>query len=203
MGAPPGSATRAAICANVCLSAGPQGGLTNGDVWRPRERLSIWTVDRFHAKRLAFLIGLIGVVADPARSAAAPACPATRADALGPFYRPNAPVRSSVGKGYVLSGTVRSSADCAAIPGARVELWLAGPNGYDDDHRATVIAGADGRYRFESEMPGRYERRPPHIHVRVAHERHQTLVTQHYPAQGQAGGTFDLVLTPAASRSIR
>jgi protocatechuate 3,4-dioxygenase beta subunit len=160
-------------------------------------------MDRFPAKCLAFLIGLVGVVADPAQAAAAPVCAATPADALGPFYRPNAPVRSSVGKGYVLSGTVRSSADCAAIPGARVELWLAGPNGYDDDHRATVIADGAGRYRFESEMPGRYERRPPHIHVRVAHPGHQTLVTQHYPAQGQAEGTFDLVLTPAASRSSR
>jgi protocatechuate 3,4-dioxygenase beta subunit len=115
---------------------------------------------------------------------------------LGPFYEPNAPVRSSVGKGYVLSGTVRSAAGCAAIPGARVELWLAGPNGYDDAHRATVVADAEGRYRFESERPGPYERRPPHIHVRVAHPGYETLVTQHYAAQGAGDGTFDLVLTP-------
>ncbi len=140
---------------------------------------------------------LLAAVMVPVPAVAAPACPPTRGDLLGPFYRPNAPVRSSVGKGHVLRGTVRSSADCGAIPGARVELWLAGPNGYDDEHRATVISDADGRYRFESEPPRGYERRPPHIHVRVAHPGYQTLVTQHYPAPGQAEETFDLVLSPA------
>jgi protocatechuate 3,4-dioxygenase beta subunit len=130
----------------------------------------------------------------PAGAVAAPSCPPTPEDMLGPFYEPGAPVRASVGKGYVLRGTVRSSADCRPIPGARVELWLAGRNGYDDDHRATVIADPEGRYAFESEPPGAYERRPPHIHVRVAHPGFRTLVTQHYPRRGQAEGTFDLVL---------
>ena len=142
------------------------------------------------------LAALSGAVLAPAPAAAAPACPPTATDLLGPFYVPDAPVRSSVGKGHVLTGTVRSAADCGAIPGARVELWLSGPNGYDDDHRATVIADGAGRYRFESERPGPYERRPPHIHVRVAHPGFELLVTQHYPAQGQAAGTFDLVLEP-------
>lgn len=133
----------------------------------------------------------------PAGAVAAPACPPTPEDMLGPFYEPGAPVRTSVGKGHVLRGTVRSWADCRPIPGARVELWLAGPNGYDDDHRATVISDAEGRYAFESELPGAYERRPPHIHVRVAHPGFRTLVTQHYPRPGQSEGTFDLVLGPA------
>ncbi len=144
----------------------------------------------------AFLAALVAAL-DSARAGAAPACPPTAEDVLGPFYRPDAPVRTSVGKGHVLRGTVRSSADCSPIPGARVELWLAGRNGYDDAHRATVIADAEGRYRFESEPPGEVERRPPHIHVRVAHPGHRTLVTQEYPAQGKAEETFDLVLSPA------
>lgn len=151
----------------------------------------------FRGTSAALLAALIGAVAAPAQAVAAPACPPTPADLLGPFYRPNAPVRTSVGKGHVLRGTVRSAADCRPVPGARVELWLAGPNGYDDDHRATVIADAEGRYLFESELPGPFERRPPHIHLRVAHPGYQRLVTQHYPAQGQAEGTFDLVLSPA------
>jgi len=135
--------------------------------------------------------------AAPAGSLAAPACPPTKEDLLGPFYERNAPVRSSVGKGHVLRGTVRSSVDCSPLSGARVELWLAGPNGYDDDHRATVVADAAGRYAFESEFPGPFERRPAHIHVRVAHSGYRTLVTQHYPTRGQAEATFDLVLRPA------
>lgn len=149
-------------------------------------------IRRLHAASAAALVALT-----PAAALAAPStCTPTAGDALGPFYEPDAPVRSRVGVGYVLQGTVRSSADCREIPGARVELWLAGPKGYDDDHRATVIADAAGRYRFESGPPGRYERRPPHIHVRVEHPGYQTLVTQHYPARGRAEGTFDLVLIP-------
>src|SRR5512135_2365254 len=84
-------------------------------------------------------------------------CRPTPADALGPFYQPDAPVRASVGKGYVLSGVVKSARDCAAIPGAKIEFWLAGPRGdYDDDHRATVVAAENGDYRFESNFPAKY-----------------------------------------------
>jgi protocatechuate 3,4-dioxygenase beta subunit len=144
----------------------------------------------------AILAGLASAAA-PTRSVAEPACPPTPEDMLGPFYEPNAPVRSKVGTGHVLRGTVRSAADCRAVPGARVELWLAGPNGYDDAHRATVITDAEGAYRFESERPDPYERRPPHIHVRVAQPGYRTLVAQHYPQAGQDEATFDLVLVPA------
>ena len=128
----------------------------------------------------------------------AAACVPTRPDALGPFYTPNAPVRSTVGRGHVLTGVVRSGADCPPVGGARIEFWLAGPSGqYDDAHRATVIADATGRYRFESNFPPGYAGRPPHIHVRVTAARHQTLVTQYYPQPGQTEGTFDLVLIPS------
>lgn len=126
------------------------------------------------------------------------ACPPTRPDGLGPFYQPGAPVRASVGTGYELAGTVRSTAGCAPIAAARVELWLAGPSGeYDDAHRATVIADADGRYRFESSPPPPYGQRPPHIHLRVTAAGFESLVTQHYPAPGQTRAEFDLVLIPS------
>ena len=35
-------------------------------------------------------------------------CSPTPWDKIGPFYRPNAPERTSIGKGYLLRGTVRS-----------------------------------------------------------------------------------------------
>jgi protocatechuate 3,4-dioxygenase beta subunit len=126
------------------------------------------------------------------------ACHPTPQDALGPFYKPNAPMRSSVGKGYVLTGTVRSSKDCSAIEGARIEFWLADPNGrYDDDHRATLLSEKSGGYRFESNFPPPYSGRPSHVHIRVSAQGYKTLVTQHYPAQGRTGGDFDLILTPS------
>jgi len=39
-------------------------------------------------------------------------CSPTPWDEIGPYYRPNAPERTSIGKGYILSGTVRSAGDC-------------------------------------------------------------------------------------------
>jgi len=125
-------------------------------------------------------------------------CNPTPADHLGPFYVPDAPVRAKVGQGYVLSGTVRSAADCAAIAGARIEFWLAGPAGdYDDDHRATLFADNSGAYRFESNFPPAYGPRPPHIHVRVSAPGFRTVVTQHYPESGKSGAGFGLILVPS------
>ena len=125
------------------------------------------------------------------------ACRPTPPDMLGPFYTSGAPVRSSVGKGYVLAGTVRSSATCSPIAKARIEFWLTGPDGrYGDDYRATMFSDTSGTYRFESNAPKPYFGRPPHIHIRVTAEGFRTLVTQHYPEPGTSKAEFDLVLVP-------
>jgi protocatechuate 3,4-dioxygenase beta subunit len=130
--------------------------------------------------------------------ALAATCPPTEEDALGPFYKPNAPIRASVGKGYLLQGVVRSSKECGPIPSAVIELWLAGPDDeYDDAHRATIIANASAAYHFESNVPPPYYGRPPHIHLRVSAKGFKTLVTQHYPSQGAKSAVFDIVLIPA------
>ena len=122
-------------------------------------------------------------------------CKPTQPDMLGPFYEPGAPVRTSVGRGYVLSGTVLAAAECKPIPNAHIEFWLANPKGdYDDAHRATVFAGHRGEYRLESNVPVSYGGRPPHIHVRVRARGYEELVTQHYPERGQKKANFDLVL---------
>ena len=132
----------------------------------------------------------------PAASAAN--CEPTQADMLGPYYVAGAPERTSVDTGYVTSGNVLSADGCEPIPGAQIEFWLADSQGnYDDAHRATMSAGEQGEYRFESNFPGQYESRPPHIHVRVTAPGYQELVTQHYPEAGQTEATFDLVLEPS------
>jgi catechol 1,2-dioxygenase len=122
-------------------------------------------------------------------------CKPTQPNMLGPFYEPGAPVRTSVGSGYVLSGTVMAAEECKPIPNARIEFWLANPRGeYDDAHRATVFAGERGEYRLESNVPVSYGGRPPHIHVRARAPGYGELVTQHYPQRGQRKANFDLVL---------
>ena len=124
-------------------------------------------------------------------------CPPTEPDIKGPFYKPDAPLRSSVGKGYVLTGMVKSAADCAPLPKAAIEFWLANPDGdYDDQHRATVISDVSGKYRFESHRPPDYGFRPPHIHLRITAEGFKPLVTQHYPEDGTTQARYDIVLIP-------
>ena len=131
-------------------------------------------------------------------AASAANCEPTQADMLGPYYVAGAPERTSVDTGYVTSGNVLSADGCEPIPDAQIEFWLADSQGnYDDAHRATMSAGEQGEYRFESNFPGQYESRPPHIHVRVTAPGYQELVTQHYPEAGQTEATFNLVLEPS------
>ena len=143
---------------------------------------------------LALLGSVIGV---DAAGAVEFKCAPTPAESEGPFYTPNAPVKSSVGKGYYLSGVVKSAKDCADIPGAKIEFWLAAPNGtYDDEHRATLLADPSGRYMFESNFPPSYASRPPHIHIRATADGFKPLVTQHYPEKGSSQGDLPLVMIP-------
>jgi protocatechuate 3,4-dioxygenase beta subunit len=164
---------------------------------------------RSGVKRMRGAVGMVAVVVvggvfaasggplPSVAGGASPTCAPTRPDIQGPFYKPNAPVRTEVGTGHVLAGTVRSTAQCTPLPGARIEFWLAGPSGqYEDAYRATVLADEAGRYRFTSLFPTSYSGRPPHIHIRVTASRHQVLVTQYYPRAGQRSGQLDLVLRP-------
>ena len=142
------------------------------------------------------LCGML-VVSDLPLRAADYSCPPTEPDSEGPFYKPDAPLRSVVGKGYVMTGTVKSAANCAPISKAAIELWMANPEGdYDDQHRATVISDGAGKYRFESHRPPDYGFRPPHIHLRITAEGFKPLVTQHYPEDEATQARYDIVLIP-------
>ncbi|MGA2763833.1 MAG: intradiol ring-cleavage dioxygenase [Spirochaetia bacterium] len=123
-------------------------------------------------------------------------CTATDGEHLDANYKPEAPMRSSVGSGYVLTGTVRASGDCKPIPGATVELWLAGPGGYGDNYTGTVVADKAGHYRFQSPFPSPSTGRPPHIHMRIAADGFLPIQTECFPRTGTATGVFDIVLEP-------
>ena len=118
-------------------------------------------------------------------------------DALSPSYRPGAPVREVVGQGHVVTGTVRSIRDCGPVAGARVELWPdAGGLGHPDDQRATVLTGADGTYRFQSDPPD-------HIHMLVSAAGFEPLSTNRYHPEGRATGRFDILLMPSPGGTRR
>ncbi len=146
---------------------------------------------------ILFWMQLAGLATLSASAAETYRCAPTKVDADGPFYRPGAPERTRVGEGYVLSGTVRSARDCTVLPGARIEIWLNGPDGrYGDQWRATLHADRDGNYRFTSHRPVPYGSRPPHIHIIVNAAGHTELITQHYPQPKTTSANFDLVLLP-------
>lgn len=116
---------------------------------------------------------------------------------MGPFYRPKAPLRSKIGSGYVLTGTVKSAIDCSPVASPLIEFWQTNVTGrYDDAHRAAIITGANGYYQLETDFPATYLTRPPHIHIRVSAAGFLPLVTQHYLQPGTSGANFDLVLIP-------
>jgi len=124
-------------------------------------------------------------------------CKATQGYVLDLSYAPTAPRRASVGSGLVVTGIVRESGDCRPIAGATVEFWLAGPNGYTDKLRGTVVAGKDGRYRFQSPFPASSGGPPPHIHMNVAADAFLPIQTEIFPGSGTSSSTFDVVLDPA------
>jgi hypothetical protein len=165
-------------------------------------------------QRLTFTALVVGALAGLTTSiAVAPeasptptwACVPTRAHhqlegARNPNYKPGAPVRSSVGKGHVLVGVVRSSANCRPIAHARIEFFQAGAHGYSNGvtswaGRATVFTKRDGSYRFESPFPSKYAGRP-HIHLHVTARGFIPLRVPYFPRPGEKRGRFDLVLVP-------
>lgn len=145
-----------------------------------------------HLIALALAVALVLSVTGPV---VAQACPPTKPDSLGPFYAPNAPERSKTGQGLTVSGRVRSASGCGPIAGAKIEWWSANTSGeYDEAHRATQVTDAEGRYRYETDTPGRYPGRPPHLHLRISAPGHRTLVTQLYPKPGDTALQVDLVI---------
>ena len=145
---------------------------------------------------LALLLAAV-VVTPSAAQAPGGTCRATAADMLGPFYVAGAPERTSTGSGLAVEGVVRSTRECKALQGAKLEWWSANGGGdYDDAHRATQVTDPAGRFRYVTDMPGKYPGRPVHLHVKVTAAGHKPLVTQIYPKPSENSIPFDFVLQP-------
>ena len=82
------------------------------------------------------------------------------------------------------------------LPGATVEFWMAGPSGYTDKLRGTVVTDKNGRYRFQSPFPGASGGPAPHIHMNVAADGFLPIQTECFPKRGSTSGAFDIVLDP-------
>jgi len=120
----------------------------------------------------------------------------TTTDILGPFYRPNSPMRNnlipegSTGDVMHLSGTVFQKDGKTPMSNALIESWQCDEHEkYDnasDDYRfrGSVKTAKDGKYHFKTILPVPYKDgedwRPAHIHLRVSSGDHQDLITQIY-----------------------
>jgi protocatechuate 3,4-dioxygenase beta subunit len=107
----------------------------------------------------------------------------------GPFYTPRSPERSMLreagmaGTLIVLVGVVLTRS-CRPVPDALVDLWHADNSGrYDNDGfrlRGHQFTDAEGRYAFETIVPGLYPARTRHFHVKYQAPNRRILTTQLY-----------------------
>jgi hypothetical protein len=138
----------------------------------------------------ALLVALTPSLPAPRIAVAVFRCTPTKGDELSPSYKPDAPVRSVVGHGHILTGIVRSSVDCTPIPDVKLELWSEESDvGHPDEYRATVLTDRTGIYHFECNPTD-------HIHMRISVQGYRTIASNAYHTQGQPEGTFDIVLEP-------
>ncbi|MGQ7959035.1 dioxygenase family protein [Pseudomonas sp. SP16.1] len=141
------------------------------------------------------------------------ACRLTPGDILGPYYRFGAPFLAKLagpdeaGERLAVSGRVLS-ADCRTpVANALIEVWQANSSGLYDTQtpgnftdkgrfhlRGMLYSDAEGRYRIDTVMPGRYPvppnlpgleqyagiTRPAHIHFRVIESLHVPVTLQLY-----------------------
>lgn len=120
----------------------------------------------------------------------------TTNDILGPFYRPDAPLRSDLtytglqGTRMTLKGQVFADDCTTPLPNAQVEIWHCNAAGeYDSEsdefrQRARLLTNEKGEYTFHTILPGKYLNgrlyRPSHIHYRVTEKRSKELISQIY-----------------------
>ena len=114
---------------------------------------------------------------------------ATLRQTEGPFFKPSSPERADLiepgtaGQPIDLVGFVLTRG-CKPVANAIVDLWHADTGGdYDNSGfrlRGHQRADAEGRYRFRTIVPGNYEGRTRHFHVKVAPSGGRLLTTQLY-----------------------
>jgi protocatechuate 3,4-dioxygenase beta subunit len=172
--------------------------------------------------RRRFVAGLIsagvsGLTLPPLRSSAyaqsdlplTPACDdddePTLQQTEGPYFTPNSPERTTLreagmaGTPITLTGFVLTRS-CRPVAGALVELWHANDAGEYDNVgyrlRGHQFTGADGRYLFETIVPGVYPGRTRHFHLKFQAPDQPVLTTQFY-FPGEPGNERDGIFDPA------
>jgi protocatechuate 3,4-dioxygenase beta subunit len=167
----------------------------------PREHHHIWSIGRRGALR-GLALGSMGLpLLTGSRRAGAAECGTTQSVPIeGPYFLGEPRATARTGRGLVLRGTVRDAVTCSPIVGATLVRWHANRHGiYEDYFRAKVATDDEGRYRFETIVPGKYAGLLRHIHFALAAPDYQGLVTQWQFGDDEepaAEVEFDFVLNP-------
>ena len=149
------------------------------------------------------------------------ACVPTADATRGPLYRRGAPWRNRLcpdeepGEPLTISGTVTDARACRPIADATLDVWQTNSRGWYSNMlglqnpsrrgsfnlRGRLRTNPDGRFEFDSVVPGRYPlpwplTRPKHIHLIVTHPEYEALTTQIY-FEGDAYNRWDPWWDPA------
>jgi len=140
-------------------------------------------------------------------------CEPTGGDALGPFHEPGSPFRTEIagpeepGERIRIVGVVLAD-DCASpVAGALLDIWHADTNGVYHSAseqyrlRGQVKTDMQGRFAFDSILPGNYDNRPRHVHFIVSSPGFQPLTTQLYFADDPLLGPNDSCQPPTCNSS--
>lgn len=147
--------------------------------------------------------------AGPPRLAPTPACDdddePTIAQTEGPFFKPRSPERRTLlepglaGTTLVVSGVVLTRS-CKPVANALLDFWQADDGGvYDNEGfrlRGHQFADAKGAFQLESIVPGLYQGRTRHVHVKVQAPDRRPLTTQLY-MPGERANARDGLFRPA------
>ncbi len=145
-----------------------------------------------------------------------PACrdgdEATLPQTAGPFFKPSSPERVDLletgmaGQKIELIGFVLSRG-CKPLAGVLIDFWQADDKGrYDNSGfhlRGHQFTDADGRYRLKTVVPGNYDGRTRHIHVKVQARGGGVLTTQLYFPGEPKNRSDSLFRTELAMRTAK
>jgi protocatechuate 3,4-dioxygenase beta subunit len=119
----------------------------------------------------------------------------------GPYFTPNSPERTNLledgmaGERIALAGYVLDRR-CRPVAGALLDLWHCDAAGEYDNQgyrlRGHQFSDAEGRFVFETIVPGKYPGRTRHYHVKVQAPGRDILTTQLY-FPGEPGNAEDRI----------
>lgn len=168
--------------------------------------------------RRQFLAATLLAVLALARRSEGASCTLTEDNPAGPFYIPGAPFFTDrlapeklPGERLRIAGRVLGGPACTPLAGAVLDIWHANAKGFYSGLEASrplkpeeyrlrgrIRTDAQGRYAFDTILPGNYRVdedwvRPRHIHFIISHPGHASLTTQLYFEGDPANQTDALV----------